>query len=105
MQPRLVFLHESSILLRLEILPSLGFVSVSAAWIVLAVAWLVAGIVLGRFVVTVAHDLVRFVHAVVHFDSIDDCHKRANKALDRKRRATPVLFSGVTDRRIGQLSR
>ena len=29
----------------------------------------------------------------------------ANKALDRMRRATPVLFSGVTDRRIGQLVR
>lgn len=29
----------------------------------------------------------------------------SNNALDRKRRATPVLFSGVTDRRFGQLSR
>jgi hypothetical protein len=29
----------------------------------------------------------------------------SNKALDRKRRATPVLFLGVTDRRFGQLSR
>lgn len=73
MQPRLVFLHESSILLRLEILPSLGFVSVSAAWIVLTVAWLVSGVVGLRFI-AVAFDGVGFVHAVVHFSSVDHSH-------------------------------
>lgn len=41
-----------------------------------------------------------------HFDfRCSSSHKSSNKALDRKRRATPVLFSGVTDRRFGQLSR